>query len=311
MSTGLRERRKQETRQAISDVATEMFVARGFDEVTIAQVADAAGVAKMTVTNYFPRKEDLVFDRAEGVVRSLAGVFATRAPGESLLAAIRRDYAERIARSDPTLGLSSPAFARMVGSSPVLASRGLEMLYQRERALGDAIAAETGADDPQQRIVAATGRRCTPCCTRRQPGAASRVSGAMRSARHSPRRPPARSTCSSRRWAGISSGRSRSRRRRPVAVGGSGNGPGWPGGDPRADLAHPLGRVVRHLPAGLQPPGAARVGPRRDRGRGGCRVAWRGLAVRHDVEVRPRPRAPPARPASPGRPAAPGSRPSR
>jgi hypothetical protein len=44
----------------------------------------------------------------------------------------------------------------MVGNSPVLASRGLEMLYQRERALGDAIAAETGVDDPQQRIVAAT-----------------------------------------------------------------------------------------------------------------------------------------------------------
>ena len=155
MSTGLRERRKQETRQAISDVATEMFVARGFDEVTIAQVADAAGVAKMTVTNYFARKEDLVFDRAEAIVRSLADAFAARAPGESLLAAVRRDYAERIARSDPTLGLSSPAFARMVGNSPVLASRGLEMLYQRERALGDAIAAETGADDPQQRLVAA------------------------------------------------------------------------------------------------------------------------------------------------------------
>ena len=155
MSTGLRERRKQETRQVISDMATEMFVARGFDEVTIAQVADAAGVAKMTVTNYFPRKEDLVFDRAEGIVRSLAEVFAARATGESLLAAIRRDYAERAARADVTLGLSSPAFARMIENSPVLASRGLEMLYQRERALGDAIAAETGVDDPQQRVVAA------------------------------------------------------------------------------------------------------------------------------------------------------------
>lgn len=155
MSTGLRERRKQETRQAISDVATEMFVARGFDEVTIAQVADAAGVARMTVTNYFPRKEDLVFDRAEGIIRSLADVIAARAPGESLLAAIRRDYAERVARADVTLGLSSPAFARMIEDSPVLAGRGLDMLYQRERALGDAIAAETGTDDPQQRLVAA------------------------------------------------------------------------------------------------------------------------------------------------------------
>jgi AcrR family transcriptional regulator len=155
MTTGLRERRKQETRQAISDVATEMFAARGFDEVTIAQIADAAGVAKMTVTNYFPRKEDLVFDRAEGIIRSLADVVAARPPGESLLAALRRDYAERVARADVTLGLSSPPFARMIEHSPALTSRGLDMLNQRERALGDAIAAETGTDGPQQRLVAA------------------------------------------------------------------------------------------------------------------------------------------------------------
>jgi AcrR family transcriptional regulator len=155
MSTGLRERRKQETRRAISDVATEMFAARGFDEVTIAQVADAAGVAKMTVTNYFPRKEDLVFDRAEAIVRSLADAVATRAPGESMLAAIRRDYAERVARADVTLGLSGPAFARMIENSPALTSRGLEMVHQREQALGDAIAAETGSDGPQQRVAAA------------------------------------------------------------------------------------------------------------------------------------------------------------
>ena len=155
MTSGLRERRKQETRQAISDIATEMFAARGFDAVTISQVADAAGVAKMTVTNYFPRKEDLVFDRAESIVRSLAGVVAARAPGESMLAAIRRDYAERIARADVTLGLSTPAFARMIEASPVLAARGREMLDQTERALGDAIAAETGVDDVQQRVVAA------------------------------------------------------------------------------------------------------------------------------------------------------------
>jgi AcrR family transcriptional regulator len=155
VSTGLRERRKQETRRAISDVATGMFAARGFDNVTISQVADAAGVAKMTVTNYFRRKEDLVFDRAEAIIRSLADVITARAPGESLLAAIRRDYAERVARADVTLGLSSPAFVRMISSSPVLASRGLDLQDQRERALGDAIAAETGVDEPQQRLVAA------------------------------------------------------------------------------------------------------------------------------------------------------------
>ena len=155
MAPGLRERRKQETRQAISDIATQMFADRGFDTVTIAEVAEAAGVAKMTVTNYFPRKEDLVFDRAEAVIRHLANVIAARAPGESMLAAIRRDYADAVARADITIGLSSPAFARMILSSPALIGRVREMLDQREQALGDAIAAETGTDGPQERLAAA------------------------------------------------------------------------------------------------------------------------------------------------------------
>jgi len=155
MTSGLRERRKQQTRQAISDTATAMFAARGFDHVTIAEVAEAAGVAKVTVTNYFARKEDLVFDRAEGIIRHLADVVATRAPGESMLAAIRRDYAEAVARADVTLGLSSPEFARMIVGSPALISRALEMLDQREQALGDAIAAELGDDGSQPRVVAA------------------------------------------------------------------------------------------------------------------------------------------------------------
>ena len=155
MTSGLRERRKQQTRQAISDTATATFAVRGFDHVTIAEVAEAAGVAKMTVTNYFARKEDLVFDRAEGIIRHLADVVATRAPGESMLAAIRRDYAEAVARADVTLGLSSPEFARMIVGSPALISRALEMLDQREQALGDAIAAELGDDGSQPRVVAA------------------------------------------------------------------------------------------------------------------------------------------------------------
>ncbi len=155
MTTGLRERRKQEARQAISGVAMAMFEARGFDEVTISQVAEAAGVSKMTVTNYFPRKEDLVFDRAEVIIGSLAGAVTARASGESLLAAVRRDYAERIAAGDVTLGVPTPAFARMVGGSHALTSRRREIADLTEQALGDAIAAEAGEDDPQQRIVAA------------------------------------------------------------------------------------------------------------------------------------------------------------
>jgi AcrR family transcriptional regulator len=155
MTTGLRERRKQEARQAISGTAMAMFAAQGFDEVTISQIADTAGVSKMTVTNYFPRKEDLVFDRAEAVIASLADAAAARPPGESLLAAIRRDYAERIAAGDITLGPPTAAFARMVRNSHVLTSRSREIEDMCEQALGDAIAAETGTDDPQQRIAAA------------------------------------------------------------------------------------------------------------------------------------------------------------
>ncbi|HZX04232.1 helix-turn-helix domain-containing protein [Kribbella sp.] len=62
MELGRRERKKQQTRQAISDVATELFLERGFDAVTVAEVARAADVAVQTVFNHFPAKEDLFFD---------------------------------------------------------------------------------------------------------------------------------------------------------------------------------------------------------------------------------------------------------
>ena len=61
----LRESKKRETRQRISDVATELFFARGFDAVTIDEIALAAKVSKMTVFNYFARKEELMLDRED------------------------------------------------------------------------------------------------------------------------------------------------------------------------------------------------------------------------------------------------------
>ena len=78
-----------------------------------------------------------------------------RAPGESLLAAIRRDYAERIAAGDVTLGVPTPAFARLVRGSHALTGRRREIADLTEQALAAEIAAETGTDDPRQRIVAA------------------------------------------------------------------------------------------------------------------------------------------------------------
>ena len=98
MTSGLREQHKQQTRAAISAAATRLFIERGFDQVTITHVAEAAGVAKMTVTNYFPRKEDLVFDQADAVIGQLARTIGSRAAGESYLAAVRRAY---LARAGP------------------------------------------------------------------------------------------------------------------------------------------------------------------------------------------------------------------
>ena len=151
----MRERRKQKTRQDISAVAMALFAESGFDKVTILQVAEAAGVSKMTVTNYFARKEDLVFDRAEEIIHSLANAVAKRAPGESLLAAVRRDYEERLVAGDLTLGPPSATFARMIEDSRVLATRWMEIADLGEQALAEAIAADAGVVDIQHRIVAA------------------------------------------------------------------------------------------------------------------------------------------------------------
>jgi AcrR family transcriptional regulator len=155
MPAGLREQHKQQTRAAISAVATRLFAERGFDQVTIVQVAEAAGVAKMTVTNYFPRKEDLVFDQADTVISQLAQTVGTRAAGESYLAAVRRDYLAELSRRDSTAGISSPGFAAMIRHSPALAARGAEIAYLREQALGDAITAAEGTDSPELRLVGA------------------------------------------------------------------------------------------------------------------------------------------------------------
>ena len=154
---GLRERKKRQMREEISAVATRMFIERGFEQVTIVQVAEAANVAKMTVTNYFPLKEDLVFDRHDEVVAALTGVVVARGPGESVLDAARRYYREALRREDPTLGQRGVEFARMVEASPALVARERQMHDQRELALAEVLVDELAAspEDLRPRIVAA------------------------------------------------------------------------------------------------------------------------------------------------------------
>jgi AcrR family transcriptional regulator len=155
--SGLRERKKQLARQQISDVATRLFLERGFDEVTIAEVAEAAGVAKMTVTNYFARKEDLVFDQHAELVSHAAEAIAARERGESALAALHRAYFAALNSRAALVGLAGEGFVKMITGSPALLARLREIDEQREGAIADTLAAETGtpADDITLAVAAA------------------------------------------------------------------------------------------------------------------------------------------------------------
>ncbi|WP_189249575.1 TetR/AcrR family transcriptional regulator [Streptosporangium pseudovulgare] len=145
MTAGLRELKKQQTRQSISDTATRLFIEHGFEKVTIAEIAAAAQVAKMTVTNYFPRKEDLALDTHETFIASLARTVAARAEGESALAALRREFMAAVERHDAVTGFSGPDFARMIADSPTLTARLRELHELREDALARVLAADTEA----------------------------------------------------------------------------------------------------------------------------------------------------------------------
>ncbi|MGI5289742.1 TetR/AcrR family transcriptional regulator [Nonomuraea polychroma] len=144
---GLREQKKRETRQAISDHATQLFLERGFDRTTIADIATAARVAKMTVTNYFSRKEDLALDHHEIFVAGLAEAVSGREPGESALGAVRRAYMAALERRDPIIGFTRQDFARMIADSPTLVARLRDLHDQREEALAAQLATESIAPD--------------------------------------------------------------------------------------------------------------------------------------------------------------------
>lgn len=145
----LRERKKRATRQRISNVATALFKERGFDGVSVAEVARAADVSTMTVFNYFPRKEDLFLDRIPEAVEVLSGAVRHRAPGETPLAALRRLTLELRDQQHPLAGPndSFPAFWQVVVDSPALRARAREGLEEIEDALSEALA-ETAPGTP-------------------------------------------------------------------------------------------------------------------------------------------------------------------
>ena len=147
---GLRETKKLATRQQIADVAMRLFVQRGFDRVTVAEVAAEAGVSEKTVFNYFPTKEDLFFDEIPERSRKLAEAIGSRAEGETILDTLRRLQVGECAR------LSSPgfaAFARTLEDSQALRAKELEVMATFAQALTGTLEAE-GIDPRDARIAA-------------------------------------------------------------------------------------------------------------------------------------------------------------
>ncbi|AKN71517.1 TetR family transcriptional regulator [Streptomyces sp. PBH53] len=137
---GLRERKKQRMYQDVSDIAVRLFLERGFDAVSVAEVAAAAGISKPTLFRYFPAKEDLVLHRIADHETEAARVVAGEADPVD---ALRRNFLAGLDRRDPVTGLNDHpqvlAFHRLLYGTPALAARAYAHVERSETALAEAL----------------------------------------------------------------------------------------------------------------------------------------------------------------------------
>jgi AcrR family transcriptional regulator len=150
----LRENKKRETRQRISDVATQLFYARGFDGVTTEEIAAAANVSKVTVFNYFSRKEDLFLDREAEVQLLLQEAIRDRPKGQSPIDALRRLVDSLCEEKHPIARVDSQTVGwwRVVAASSSLKARLREL--GDETAFGLAVELAGPKPDGVARLVA-------------------------------------------------------------------------------------------------------------------------------------------------------------
>ena len=140
---GLRERKKEQTRQRIAAVALRLFAERGFDAVSVNEIAEAAEVAKATLFTYFPTKESLVLHGVGG--DDLAGIAARRSPGQTFLEALRAHYRGLAAGQLPAAELGALITrVRVIWDSPALRGAASALLYQQRQELARVLAGEHG-----------------------------------------------------------------------------------------------------------------------------------------------------------------------
>jgi AcrR family transcriptional regulator len=147
VQVGLRERKKQQTRQHISDAAQRLFQDKGFERVSVAEVARAADVSEVTVFNYFPTKEDLFYGGMQFYEEHLIEAVGNRPEGEPVITAFRRTLLAGAGRLE--LKPSAEAIlaaGRIVSASPSLLAREREIVDRYTARLAELLAEETGAE---------------------------------------------------------------------------------------------------------------------------------------------------------------------
>jgi AcrR family transcriptional regulator len=156
---GLRERKKQRTRQLLSETARRLFSERGFENVSVAEIAHIAEVSEATVFNYFPTKEELVFSGLETFETQLLAAIRERRQGVTVIAAFSEFILEPrgfLAGTDEAKAQELMAVTRMIAASPVLLAREQQIFARYTDTLAQLIADETGtrADGVRPYVVA-------------------------------------------------------------------------------------------------------------------------------------------------------------
>lgn len=157
--TGLRARKRRRTHTAISEAAISLFLEHGFDQVSVAQVAEAAEVSRRTLFAYFPSKEDLVVHRLADHETEAARVVRARPAHTTPLAALRENFLEGLRGRDPITGLNDApqvhALVEMIFGSPALLARMDRFKVVAERTLAEALRETAGASPLTARLAAA------------------------------------------------------------------------------------------------------------------------------------------------------------